>query len=1095
MEYYFSHSIKDLSEQLAADLREQEQSIFQTIHIITQTAGMNVWLGQTLANELGIFCNFKFWGLREWLEQAADTLLVGKQYYSQHNSMTWTLFNILNKEMPELQTLKDFFGTDDLLRMELAMKIADVFDQYQAYRPQMITAWNQAKLIYDNNPIEQWQSFLWRELKKENHFTDLSSLMEIINKSIHSQDFEKNQKRMESMPRVYLFGFSTFTEIQISMLKGFSKLLSIKVYLTNYAPDIYWVEDKSEEVLRRSEGQEAAQSFIKGNSLLLNWGKLMNSGLRMFSKLDNNDFFNLSHTISVPHSDGQIHSLLGAVQDSVWHNKVFADELDSEALPINETILCNWDQFLTDGSITIASHFSKKREVEGLYNYLIDVFLSSADEDIKMRDVLVVVNDINAYAPYIRAIFDQSLPLQFSTDEEGKQNFFSFKGYYSIADERIIDNQNILTALLILLNLDEERITAEEILNLLLNPYIRETFNLTLDDLPFLKEQMDRASMRYGWDNNKENDTYLVSLNMGLKRMFLGGLVPNEKVVNYKDGHIVPIDSYDNYQDFKRVVHFSFFMENLEQFLLHRKKDRTLEEWQQYIENLMNTFVKDLNNDRDEWYWKVMSQMSVIEGLSENTKEQMISFAAFKHHLLMRLNNTQNSNQYLSKGITFCSPIPFRSIPFKVIAILGMNDDAFPRKNNPIDFDLMALYPQIGDRNLNANDKQLFLDMLMHAQQKFYLSYIGKDIQDKTEKPPSVLIDKLLGYIARAANKTIKEVKNELVIEHPLWNFDSRYNQSDSRLGKNYLIQKRPNVNHFSVQEIEKKWEINELEISELKDFFVNPFTYYFKKILGIYLESMPQALPETEKFELDQLDKWKIKDEIITSYIYDIPFSTEIKYQKGELPLKNILTHEMNKINEELKDIQGFDCLNANLQKVRVGYLQINDLNINGVYQYLNEKENYFCYVTASNDSEKTQLDALVHFLFAQKEKGIQKLIYIASKKTKNIREFNKIEIEDITEEKGDELIKRMLDVWKKGRQKMIGFIAKWASKKEEKLDEDVIYKWLAEELKNDGYYFVENVDYLKTLFELEVVGYDERVDEMRGLTKELLSYFKKGN
>lgn len=1092
MEYYFSHSIKDLSEQLAADLKEQEQSVFQTIHIITQTAGMNIWLSQTLASELGVFCNFKFWGLREWLEKAAGLLIGEKQYYSQHNSMTWTLFNILNREVPELQTLKDFFGTDDLLRMELAMKIADVFDQYQAYRPQMITAWNLEQLIYDQDPIEQWQSFLWRELKKENHFTDLPTLMGKINQSIQSQDIKKVQKRMESMPRVYLFGFSTFTEIQISMLKGISKLLPVRVYLTNYAPDIYWVEDKSEEVLRRSAGQAGSQNFIKGNSLLLNWGRLMNSGLRMFSKLDNNDFFNLSHTISAPDSDGQNHSLLSAIQDSVWHNKVFEDDLDAEMPIVNEIISANWEDLLNDKSITIASHFSKKREVEGLYNYLIDVFLSSKDGAIQTRDVLVVVNDINAYAPYIRAVFDQSLPMQFSNADEGKQNFFSFKGHYSIADERIIDNQNILSALLVLLNLDEERITAEEILNLLLNPFIRETFNLTVDDLPFLKEQMDRASMRFGWDNERENDTYLVSLNMGLKRMFLGGLVSNEKIVNYKDDSIVPIDSYDSYQDFKRVVHFSFFMENLEQFLMNRKKDRSLESWQQYIEHLMNTFVKDLDNDRDEWYWKVMSQMNVIEGMNEETKRQTISYAAFKFHLLSRLNDKQNTNKYLSNGITFCSPIPFRSIPFKVIAILGMNDDAFPRKNSLLDFDLMALHPQMGDRNLNVNDKQLFLDMMMHAEQKLYLSYIGKDIQDKTEKPPSVLIDKLLGYIARACNMRVNEVKNELVIEHPLWNFDSRYNQSGSRLGMNYLIQKRPDVSHFSTQEIEKKWEINELEISDLKDFFVNPFAYYFKKVLGIYLESVPQALPETEKFELDPLDKWKIKDEIITSYINDIPFSTEIKYQKGELPLKNILTYEMNKINEGLKDIREFDCINADLQKVRVNHLQIDDLNIRGVYQYINEKENFLCYVTASKDSEKTQLDALLHFLFAQKERGVQKLIYIASN-SRNSNVFNKIEIENIAEEKGEELITRMLDLWKRGRQKLIGFIANWSSKKEEKLDEEIIYRWLADMLKNEEYNFVQNADYLKTLYELEVVGYDERVDEMRELTKELLSYFKK--
>lgn len=84
--------------------------------------------------------------------------------------------------------------------------------------------------------------------------------------------------------------------------------------------------------------------------------------------------------------------------------------------------------------------------------------------------------------------------------------------------------------------------------------------------------------------------------------------------------------------------------------------------------------------------------------------------------------------------------MPMRSIPFKVVCLLGMNDGVYPRQLAPLGFDLMSQKPKRGDRSRRDDDRYLFLEALISAQQKLYISYIGRSIQDNSERFPSVLV-------------------------------------------------------------------------------------------------------------------------------------------------------------------------------------------------------------------------------------------------------------------------------------------------------------------------------------------------------------------
>ena len=73
---------------------------------------------------------------------------------------------------------------------------------------------------------------------------------------------------------------------------------------------------------------------------------------------------------------------------------------------------------------------------------------------------------------------------------------------------------------------------------------------------------------------------------------------------------------------------------------------------------------------------------------------------------------------FLTGKVTFCAMLPMRSIPFKILCMLGMNDGAFPRKTSELGFDLIARYPRRGDRSLRSDDRYLFLEAVISAREK-----------------------------------------------------------------------------------------------------------------------------------------------------------------------------------------------------------------------------------------------------------------------------------------------------------------------------------------------------------------------------------------
>src|SRR5690606_23926135 len=198
--------------------------------------------------------------------------------------------------------------------------------------------------------------------------------------------------------------------------------------------------------------------------------------------------------------------------------------------------------------------------------------------------------------------------------------------------------------------------------------------------------------------------------------------------------------------------------------------------------------------------------------------------------------------------------------------LLGLGFDKFPRKEDPLSFNIMQQEKRKGDRNIKENDKHLFLETVLSAQKYLYISYIGKSTKDNSSLPPSAIVDELVDYITSgiersATNAVDSFVREQLIIQHPLHNFTPQPTGTYNYLGANdkrieKVISQNPLVKEGSV--------LDEVSVNELISFFKNPFEHYHNNILNIYYRDEHVLLSDTEYFELDSLQEWKIKQNLL---------------------------------------------------------------------------------------------------------------------------------------------------------------------------------------------------------------------------------------
>ena len=660
--------------------------------------------------------------------------------------LTWRLYRMLPQLMqqPEFADLSRFLADDmrERKRYQLAEKLADLFDQYQVYRSDWLVDWAEGRdRLLDGlgqpQPLpasQHWQARLWRAVLNDLGDTDLTVASRA---SVHAEFMAHvDQLQPRLPPRIIVFGISSLPQQFIEVLVKIARYSQVILFVHNPCRH-YWADIIEDKTLLKVESRRFARKtdwpsdlapealHQYANPLLAAWGKQGRDYLRLLDQFDD-----LSRYRNWPWPEDRIDvfSDYGETGQRSLLQQLQQDILDLQPLP--PTPLCLAPN---DASVQFHIAHSRQREVEILHDQLLAWF--NAGVGLQARDVIVMVPDINAYAPHIRAVFDQY-------DRQDPRHI-----PFSLADQQQRGVNPLLNALETLLGLPDSRFAVSECLGLLEVAALRKRFDIDEALLPLIKRWIHESGIRWGLDEQQRQHTVAMPAGIqantwefGLQRLLLGFAVAEGDLF----ADIAPYPAVSGLES-QHLGSLAALVQSLRHYAELLAHSYPLDYWLTLLPSLLaDFFIASDDSERQtlEKLQQALLQWQDTAGLAELGDAALIPVTVVREVWLTALDQTHLQQRFLSGRVNFCTLMPMRAIPFRRICLLGLNDGEYPRSQPVPGFDLLALpglYRQ-GDRSRRQDDQYLFLEAVLSARELLYISWIGHSIRDNSELPPSVLV-------------------------------------------------------------------------------------------------------------------------------------------------------------------------------------------------------------------------------------------------------------------------------------------------------------------------------------------------------------------
>ncbi|MDE2121420.1 MAG: exodeoxyribonuclease V subunit gamma, partial [Betaproteobacteria bacterium] len=623
---------------------------------------------------------------------------------------------------------------------------------------------------------QAWQARLWREL--------LDGLGDAARLLVRPQVHQRVLRRLLEAPagsldlprRVSLFGAATIAPSVLELLVALSRHAQVVVAVPNPCR-FHWADVvEGRELLRATRRRHALRGGMDlaevplqamhahAHPLLAAWGRQGRDFMRQLDACEAEAQAGIEFARTDVFDESPPRSLLEHVQAAI-----------RDLLPLAEHARAVVPD--DDDSIQFQITHGSQREVEVLHDRLLDLLArdDGSKPRLRPRDIVVMVPDIEVFAPAVRAVFGQ-----YAADDPRHIPF-------DIADLRRRSSSSMLLALEWLLAIPRRRVTLSEICDLLEVPALAGRLGLDAAGRALLVRWMSAAGARWGLHAGQRASLGLPacgdanSWSFGLRRMLLGYASGAGR--SWRD--IEPLPQVGGL-DAALVGVLHALLDLLDDWWSECRQPAAPQQWAQRARELLERSLKPAD-DQDR---RVLAAMH--EGLAQWLHdcdcagfEQPLALEVFAQAWLERIDDTTASGRFLAGGVTFCSLLPLRAIPFEVVCLLGMNEDAYPRVGQRGDFDLMAqpgLY-RAGDRSWRDDDRYLMLEALLSARRVLYLSWCGRSARDNTELAPSVLVSQLRDYLAagfgapepRPGESPGQALLRVRTTEHALQPFSRRY--------------------------------------------------------------------------------------------------------------------------------------------------------------------------------------------------------------------------------------------------------------------------------------------------------------------------------
>lgn len=884
LELTFANRYESLRDALLESLAGTPASPFVAEQIIIPSVALRRDLTLSMAARYGVCANVEFAYLAQWLWRQIGQVVPGIEARSPFAApvLTWRIFQIFaeGRFASRFPRLANYLkAIDPVARFDFSGRVATLFEQYMTYRPEWLAEWVAGRMVAlkEVTPTsaedQAWQAALWQTVMVQLGVDREHPAARFLAKVGTTGDAAERFGLPEA---AHVFCLPAMPPLYIDMLQELSRWIDLRLYVLNPCRE-FWLDIVDRRRLSYLNARGEADYHETGNPLLADWGRQTKAHIELL----------LDRCSDAPVDDagfeeGGPDSLLTRLQDGILNLEEIAPGS-----------LCT---HADDHSIEIHVCHSLTRELEVLQDQLLAML--SGDTSLDVSDILVVAPDLEAAAPLIETVFGNAPPARYIP--------------FAVTGRARSTINNPARALVRLLTLATSRFAASEVYDLLQNPIIGRRFGIQDGDLECLRNWIADSGIRWAFDGGHRAQCDVPgfdrhSFDDGLQRLFLGYALPDDMADTWQDR--VPAGAPEGAEALL-LGRFAHLVDALARLRRDAMQAKAPEAWKSFLFDTLETFLDPDRGEIDDVTEVRDAIRELCDNMARGDVRENLTLDVARTALEALLDDPVRGGVPTGR-LTFSSISSLRSLPFQIICVVGLNDGAFPSTMRPAEFDLMALHPRPGDRQRRTDERNLFLDLLLAARRKFYLSYTGYSVRDNAPFPASIVVSELLELLIPAvcgdpaSVEQRGQARRRLVMEHPLQPFSVRYFAADAEprrrsfnaelceaLRKGMETAASTDIQmHVSVADkdegdeddgeacserqsrffraplAEPHEEWRETSISQLARFFRNPCRYLLRERLGIELIREETELADDEPFLADFAGRQALADRLLAHY------------------------------------------------------------------------------------------------------------------------------------------------------------------------------------------------------------------------------------
>ena len=919
-----------LADALAALLSGTPADPFAPEVVAVPTRGMERWLTQRMSSVLGaraghadgICANVEFPSPHRLVTDAvaaASGIDPAEDPWLPERSV-WPLLTVVQESLnePWMATLAAYLGagtgpSDPMRparqsrRLTTVRHLAGLFDRYALHRPEMLAAWARGEdldAVGAALPAASgWQAELWRRLRARIGVPDLAERA-----GRACERIADDPALLELPERLSMFGLTRVPAGHRDLMRALAAGRDVHLFLLHPSPALW------DKVTHRSDRAEIARRqddrtvTLPANRLLASWGRdsremqlVLTAGAPALAE---------THHASPPAPD----TLLGRIQQAV------RDDRGAPGAPLPGAPDARPRLAADDRSIEIHSCHGRARQVEVIRDAILHAL--AEDPTLEPRDVIVMCPDIETFAPLIQATFgagdggggadgaDGTAPAAptapAGTDAPDGTDATDGGGAATIdlrvrlADRSLRQTNPVLGVVAALLELAEHRVTASQLLDLADQGPVRRRFRLDDDDMTRLADWIAQAGIRWGLDGPHRTPYKLDALDSGtwqtgLQRLLLG-------VTMTEDGQrlfagVLPLDDVDS-RAIDLAGRFTELVTRVGEAVRSLNVRQTLADWTEAIAQAADALTA--TGSRDRWQRAELQRVldELVSEIGDGSAPELAP-AEVRALLARRLEGRPTRANFRTGHLTVCTLQPMRSVPHRVVCLLGLDDGAFPRKAPRDGDDLMLEHPHLGERDPRSEDRQLLLDAVLAAGERLIVTFSGKDERTNAPRPAAVPVGELLDAIDATARGEDGPARDRVVICHPLQPFDPRnfiagdiageqpWSFDPAALaGARALSGPRSEPRPFMPAPLSRR-PAAVVELADLVRFVEHPVRAFMRQRLGISLYAAADEIQDELSVELDGLQRWGVGQRLLEAQLRGIDARTAIlaEIARGTLP------------------------------------------------------------------------------------------------------------------------------------------------------------------------------------------------------------------